>query len=325
MGNSFTVGAIGLGPVGSILSSYLLKSDVKIIAADLPHRIEQLKKIGLLVEWEGKTDDYKIDLVDSIRWLGASNPDCIFIAIKAGILNKILPDVVEAAGEDCLIISAQNGIGPEDEIARFLPPENVYRMVVNYAGGIDEDGVSHINWINPPSFLGPVTNLENPRIHLFLQKLNAAGLHCELVDSSAIKQKAYLKTTLNAALLPLCAVMMLTMKEAMTNPVTRRMAGDVMKECFAVAERLGYDYGDGIFELCMGYLDKGGDHHPSMSGDIKNKLPTEIDFINGKVLELGQEFDDLDLNVNRVLVSMIVAQEIRDGTRRPKDIPDYLK
>jgi 2-dehydropantoate 2-reductase len=324
MGNSMKVGAIGLGPVGSILSSYLIKSDVNVIAADLPHRIDQLKKTGLRLDWEGQTDEYKIDVVDSVRWLGASKPDCIFIAIKAGVLKRIMPDVVEAAGPDCLIISAQNGIGPEDEIARHLPPENVYRMVVNYAGGIDDEGVTHINWINPPSFFGPVTNLENPRIHQFLQKLNAAGLQCELVDSKTIKQKAYLKTTLNAALLPLCAVMSLTMKEAMTNPVTRQMAGEVMKESFKVAERLGYDYGEGIFEQCLGYLDKGGDHHPSMTGDIKNKLPTEIDFINGKILELGREFPDLDLSVNQVLVSMIVAQELRDGTRRPEDIPNYL-
>jgi 2-dehydropantoate 2-reductase len=325
MKNNLTVGAIGLGPVGSILSSYLLKSEVKVIAADLPHRIEQLKKNGLQVESAGKMDEDRIDVVDSARWLGAYRPDCIFIATKAGVLKKILPDVVEAAGRDCLIISAQNGIGPEDEIAKYLPPENVYRMVVNYAGGIDDKGVVHVSWINPPSFFGPVTNLENPRIHPFMQKLNAAGLHCELIDSRTIKQKAYLKTTLNAALLPLCAVMTLTMKEAMTNPITRRLAGEVMKECFAVAGRLGYDYGEGIFEQCLGYLDKGGDHHPSMTGDIRNKLPTEIDFINGKVLELGRAYEDVDLGTNRVLVSMIIAQELRNGTRKPDDIPDYLK
>jgi ketopantoate reductase len=114
------------------------------------------------------------------------------------------------------------------------------------------------------------------------------------------------------------------MKQAMEGPATRRLAGDLIREGLAVAERLGYDYGGDMYETCMGYLDKGGDHHPSMTADIRAKVPTEIDFINGKILEIGRSFDDLDLEVNRVMVSLLMTEEARIGVRRPDEFPDYL-
>jgi 2-dehydropantoate 2-reductase len=40
----------------------------------------------------------------------------------------------------------------------------------------------------------------------------------------------------------------------------------------------------------MGYLSKGGHHKPSMLIDIESKKPTEIEFLNGKIVELGKKY-----------------------------------
>jgi 2-dehydropantoate 2-reductase len=144
------------------------------------------------------------------------------------------------------------------------------------------------------------------------------------VDTVTIKKKAFLKTILNSGLMPLCAVLKLTMKQAMQARATRRLVEDLLREGIAVAGRLGYDYGEGIFETCMGYLDKGGDHYPSMCVDLECRVPTEIDFINGKIVEIGRRFDDLDLEVNRVLVTLLMMEEVKVGARARTDFPDYL-
>ncbi|MBU1023979.1 hypothetical protein KKB99_06815, partial [bacterium] len=171
---------------------------------------------------------------------------------------------------------------------------------------------------------GPHLDSENAGLKTIVEMLNASGLTSEYVDSKSVKQNAFLKTVLNAALMPICAVMNLTMKQAMSLIATRELAMEVLNEGLAVGEKLGYDYGEHILQTCVGYLDKGGDHHPSMSVDIQHKRPTEIEFINGKILELGSQFDDLDLSTNRVLVSLIMTQEVLNGTRKPDDFPEYL-
>jgi len=323
-GDKLKVGAIGVGPVGTILATCLAEAGANISVADVPPRIDQVKHSGLHVRWAGREYRHPVTRAGSVASLADARPDCIFISTKACLLRRIMPEVAQVAGNRSLVISVQNGIGTEDEIAGHIPPENVCRMVVNYAGGIDENGIVSVNWFNPPNFFGLLTDHEDPRLFIFIELLNTVGLTSELVDPVTIKKKAFLKTILNSALMPVCAVMGLTMTEALQGKATRRLAEDLLIEGLSVAERMGYYYGDDILEKCMGYLSKGGDHHPSMSIDLKCRRPTEIDFINGRILKLGASFPDLDLHVNRILVSLVITQEVRNGTRGPDDFPDYL-
>ncbi|MEJ2720714.1 MAG: 2-dehydropantoate 2-reductase [bacterium] len=320
----FAVGAVGVGAVGSVVAACLAKAGAHVIAADLPHRLPQLKKNGLQVKWGEELLEQEIAAADSIRDLAGAAPDCVLVATKAVALKKIMPEVVEAVGRDCLVVSVHNGIDTEDEIAKYVPAGNVARMVVNFAGAIDAEGFVNVIWFNPPNFFGLLEAHDDPRLTRIIDMLNSVGMISEHVDTLTIKKKAFLKTILNSGLMPLCAILKLTMRQAMQGRATRKLVEDLIHEGIAVAGKLGYDYGDGIFETCMGYLDKGGDHHPSMSVDLECRVPTEIDFINGRILELGRGFDDLSLEVNRVLVSMLMTLEVRVGARAPDDFPDYL-
>ena len=52
--------------------------------------------------------------------------------------------------------------------------------------------------------------------------------------------------------------------------------------------------------------------------------PTEIEYINGKIVKIGRMFNNIDVDLNMFFTSAIVTQEIRNGTRDEEDIPDYL-
>lgn len=323
-GDKLTIGAIGVGPVGTILATALGRAGAEIVVADLPFRIEQIQNFGLMTRWGDELQIQPASTVGLIETMAEVHPDVVFIATKACIMKKIMPSVAKMIKDDCIVLSVHNGIGTEDYIAKYVKPERVCRMVVNYAGSVDDRGMAKLNWFNPPNFLGPLTDNVDPKLERIVEMMNSVGLTSELVDSTGIKSRAFLKTNLNSALMPICSVMGITMKEAMTCRTTRRLAGDLLKEGFSVAKKLGYDYGDGIWETCISYLDKGGDHHPSMTIDLRNERPTEIEFINGKILEIGQQYQDLNLEVSRVMVSMIMSMEVKNGTRDPENIPDYL-
>ncbi|MFQ5909933.1 MAG: ketopantoate reductase C-terminal domain-containing protein, partial [Thermoplasmata archaeon] len=59
--------------------------------------------------------------------------------------------------------------------------------------------------------------------------------------------------------------------------------------CREHAKAAGYDYGEGFFDFCISYLRKGGDHKPSTLVDVECKRPTEIDFLNGKIVEYAEK------------------------------------
>ncbi len=320
-----TVGTIGAGAVGTVMSACLAKAGADVYVADLPERLAQVTADGLQVRGVGMELDERVHTVDSIHALEDVDPDFIIIATKAYVLKSILPAVARVTGDDCLVISAENGIGTEDELARHVPARNAARMVVNYAGHIEKNGVAQLIWFNPPNVLGSLQEARDPRLERLVKILCSTQLTCEVVDSTTIKARAFLKTILTSSLMPLCAVMGLTMSEAMQGKMTRQIAGDLVREGLAVAKRFGYDYGEGIWEKCMGYLDKGGSHHPSMSLDLWNKRPTEIDYINAKILEIGRDYGDIDLEVNRIMTSLLMTLEVRNGTRSPEEFPEFLR
>ena len=235
-----------------------------------------------------------------------------------------MPEVAKAAEKGCLVISVQNGIGPEDFIAKSISPENVARMVINYAGASDASWITSVNWFNPPNYIGPITDRQDERVKQLSEMMTGIGLTTQYVDSNEVRKKAFLKTVLNAALMPMCGVLGLTMKEAMTCQIMRGYAGDLVREGLELGAKLGYDYGETSWQDCMDYLDKGGNHYPSMWWDLEGERPTEIEFLNGKIVELAREYDDVDVNINRIFVSLVVSREIKNGTRAMDGIPYYL-
>src|SRR3990172_2053849 len=97
LGDKLTVGAVGVGAIGTILMAHLAEAGVRIVAADLPHRIAQINDRGLSVKWGDKRLRPRIESVDSIRALADKDPDCIFVSVKTCILNRLMPDIAIAA------------------------------------------------------------------------------------------------------------------------------------------------------------------------------------------------------------------------------------
>jgi 2-dehydropantoate 2-reductase len=217
-----------------------------------------------------------------------------------------------------------NGIGPEDLVGEYISKDRVCRGVINYAGNQGADGWTTMNWFHPPNLLGPASDRAPKRMDVVAEMLSSAGLTTLSVSHHEMKKAAFFKTVLNSALNALCAAHGLTMARAMRLKHTRRMARVLLREGLTVAGLVGYNYGEDALDRCIEYLEGGGEHHPSMWFDLKERRPTEIEFINGKIVKIGHMFQGIDVDHNAFFTSAIVTQEIRNGTRDDDDIPEYL-
>jgi len=181
----------------------------------------------------------------------------------------------------------------------------------------------NVAWFTPPNCIGPLEPADE-RAGELARLLTAAGLETKLLTAHDVKKGVFWKAILNAALMPLCASTGITMRRAMTMPHTRSLARRVIREGLAVAAALGYHYGESALDEALRYLDRGGDHMPSMWVDLQHNLPTEIEYINGKIVQLGKMFSTVDVEANAFLSSTIVTLEIKSGARPPDRIPEYL-
>ena len=120
--------------------------------------------------------------------------------------------------------------------------------------------------------------------------------------------RSWEKTILNAGMLALCSVTKQTMKDAFDFKPTHQLVEGLVKESISVAKADGFDFGAGFVDFCMNYFAKAGRHKPSMLVDLENQRPTEIDFINGRIVEYGEKLG-VRTPYNLTITSIVKALE----------------
>jgi len=321
------VGIVGLGPVGSILGAYLVRSGMKVYGVELAEsRAEQVNRNGFLIRGFAELREKPKRCFTSLAELSEiEDLSVVFICTKTWALADVMREFADIEWPGSVrVVAAMNGVGPEDLIGEHFPKERVCRGVINFAGNQKSDGWTTMNWFHPPNLLGPASDRDPERMNTVAEMLTEAGLTTLSLPHHEIKKAAFFKTVLNSALNALCAAHGLTMERAMHLRHTRSTARVLLREGLTVAGLVGYNYGEDAFERCMEYLEGGGDHHPSMWFDLKERRPTEIEYINGKIVKIGRMFQGVDVGHNAFFTSAIVTQEIRNGTRDDDDIPEYL-
>ncbi len=321
------VGIVGLGPVGSILGAYLVRSGVSVYGVELSkQRTEQVNRDGFRIDGFAELHERPCQCFSSLEELSQIDSlTALFICTKTWALPSVLETLTAIEWPESMrIVAAMNGIGPEDVVGKCFPKQRVCRAVINYAGNQTPDGQTTMNWFHPPNLLGPATDRPPDCMCEIAEILTRAGLTTVGVSHHEMKKAAFFKTILNSALNALCAAHGLTMSRAMRLKHTRRTARVLVREGLAVGALVGYNYGEDALDQCIEYLEGGGDHYPSMWFDLKARRPTEIEYINGKIVKIGLMFQGVDVGHNRFFTSAIVTQEITNGSREEDDIPEYL-
>jgi 2-dehydropantoate 2-reductase len=147
--------------------------------------------------------------------------------------------------------------------------------------------------------------------------LTGVNLETEQVSSIVIIDKIWEKTILNAALSPLCAISRLTMKEAMDNGDTLEIVEQILYEAVEVAKAEDIKLPDNFVKLAIRYLSAAGNHMPSLAVDLINKRDTEIDYMNGKIVDYGRKHY-VKTPLNLMLTNLVNAISCKNGVGRCK-------
>lgn len=306
-GEQLRAAVVGVGPVGGILAAHLAQDGHKVYPVDiLKDHLDVIKSEGLRVSG---LEDLKVVIPDiryDISELKRLELDAIFTAVKACVLPRIIESLEGIVQPGTFLISYQNGMDTEQMLADAFGEKFALRFIVNYAGGMVENGHVKMTFFNKPNYIGAVSEDGVGFAKRLAEVMTSAGLETEYTPD--IKKYVWEKVILNSALGTLCAVTGQTMKQAMDLPETFYVVENLVREGIAVAAAAGYDYGDGFFDFCIDYLRKGGHHKPSTLVDVENKRETEIDFLNGKIVEYGEKLG-IATPYQRTITSLLRAKQ----------------
>ncbi|MFO7751802.1 MAG: 2-dehydropantoate 2-reductase [Desulfobacteraceae bacterium] len=298
---------IGAGPVGCIVAAFLERGGYPVTLCDvLPDLVAKAKNPGISITGAEQLHQTISSTCTNVEDLADEDPDVIIIAVKANALALIASAVKGFIREGMYVVSWQNGIDTELELASSLGRKNVMRAVVNYGCGLKSPGEVVMGFHHPPHYIQELDPDCADAAAEIAGVLSNCGLETE--KTGDIVSMVWRKTAMNASLNPICALTRMTMAQAINDPIVFETVTTLFKECLRVARANEISLGWDFYPHAMEYVKGAGNHKPSMLMDVENGRRTEINFINGKIAQYGEQAG-IQTPYNNTMVALIKGLE----------------
>jgi len=282
------IGVIGMGPVGSIIAAHLADAGAYVVACETqPSIADAIKKKGIRLTNVLEKKVMVEHVAYSVQELAMYDPNLIIVATKTPALQKVAENLMEIDDGKFFVLVAQNGIDNGKIVAKTIDEERVLRMVINFAGVSREPNVTHVSFFNTPNYVAALLAHGESMAEKIVEMLNTSGLTSEIPED--IQDYVWEKAILNAALSPLCAIARRTMKDVLDFPQGQDLVEAIIDESVRVAIAEGIFLEKKFRRFSLRYLKNAGHHRPSMLTDLEAGRPTEIEFLNGRIVEYGKK------------------------------------
>ncbi len=319
-GKNIQVGIVGLGPVGMILAVKLREAGCNVAITDKDEfKLQKIRENGISLEGviQARLGSADFTICNTVQDMRNLNLDYLVFSLKSYHTPGAAKEAEVLMNDKLTVVSAQNGIDVEGLLTPVFGESKTLRMIINYAGNQLSPGSVKVTFFTPPNYLGSIDDSRSDKASEFAEILNSAGLTTQTTDAHGIIKCAWEKTILNASLSALCGVGRLTMAEAINDPETRELVEQIIDEGINVAEKEKIRFPDEFLRKCMQYLKNGGDHFPSLAVDLIANRPTEIDYLNGKIVEYGRKHY-VRTSLNLAFTNMVKAMSNKNiSTRLP--------
>ena len=277
------VAVIGCGAVGSLFAAHLAQlDDVEVWAYDLARdHVAAINERGLRLSGVG-------ELVGRPRATADPHdlPACDFgiVATKSLHTGAAIEGTAHVFA-DGAVCSVQNGLGNEEAIAEHV--REVIRGTTFPAGHLLEPG--HVSWdTKGDTWIGPFEPSPAPtgKVELLAETLTRSGM--TTVALADARGAQWTKVIFNAATNPVGALTGLTHGQVCEHEPLRRLVTALVAEAVAAAERQGIELDSDPEEMIDHAARVAYTHKASMLQDVEAKRRTEVDSLNGAIVEWGE-------------------------------------
>lgn len=301
------IAIFGVGAMGSIYAGLFAEAGHQVFAVDIwQSHVDAINTRGLRVE--GASGDRVVTGISaSVDGADARDCDLYILATKASGVADAARAIASLMGSESMVLTIQNGLGAGERIAQYMDTGHVLLGVADgFGASMRGPGQVHHNAMNLIR-LGEMDGGPSDRLDRLEKLWQQAGFNARAFDD--IDQLIWGKYICNVAFSGPCTVFDKTLGELMADPVTWAIAQGCASEVHALAcaKNIDVNYDDPL-EYIAEFGNKMPDARPSMLLDHHARRPSEIDAINGMVVELGAELG-VATPYNEVLTAVIRQRE----------------
>jgi len=233
--------------------------------------------------------------------------DLILFAVKAYSLEEALKSTLPIIGENTYVVCLQNGLGISEVIRKYVNEEQVIEGVVWFPATMVKPGYIKILTFYEQSILGGRSYRSQEYAKKLALLLTSAGIPTKAVDN--ISNEVWRKAIPVIAGNSINAITRTKLGIISEIPELKESLFAVAKESLKIARAEGIELDEEYLRRSMlSALEKGYEHKTSMLLDLVNNRKTEIDFLNGKIIELGKKHN-IQTPLNLLIYGVIKALE----------------
>ena len=296
----------GGGAMGGIFGGYLARAGNDVTLVDVSRAaIEAINSDGLTIEEkDGSKPLIRVPATDDPNAVGLV--DLIINFVKCYHTEAAVRSAAPMIGKDTAVLSLQNGWGNAPRIASIVGEDKVLVGLTYHSGTLLGPGkVKHPG--TGMTFVGELTGKTTDRLARVVGTLRDAAI--DSTQSERILDEVWKKLALNSCTLPTSALLRFFAHELVAFDGTKSLMAAILSEVVAVAKAQGIelDYHE-RWAAITGLLEKAIGGKASMLQDIEAKRQTEIDVINGAIVEAGKR-TGVATPHNAAMVWMVQAAE----------------
>jgi 2-dehydropantoate 2-reductase len=297
------IAIIGAGAMGCLYGAFLSAKNEVILIDSYSPQVEAINANGLVMLENGIERLFPIKAVLSGTDIGAA--DLIIVFVKSTDTYAAVEANKALIGAATIIMTLQNGAGNDRDILHFAAKENIIIGTSKHNSvGIGLGKIHHTgSGITTIGAMDPASHVHT----LIVATLMEAGLEAEVSDD--IQRIIWSKLFVNISVNTLTALLETKIGYMSQNKYAWDFAKRIIYEAINVAEEDGtyFDRRE-VMEMVRHVCEKAGEGYSSMYQDRKRKVRTEIDKMNGAIVEQAKLYG-VATPYNSLVVDLIHAVE----------------
>ncbi|PTI79305.1 2-dehydropantoate 2-reductase [Staphylococcus succinus] len=295
-----TIAVYGSGSLGTIIGAYLSATEHSVDLVDTyDAHIDTLNRVGATVEG---TTDFHINVHALKPEAITKTYDLILLLTKQTYNATVLPMIKNILKTDGVLLSLQNGV-PEELIQQYIPKKNIIAGSVEFGATFKSPGVSALTtdftaFKNYALQIGELDGEITLRLKTLKTILDSIG-NTHLSDN--LLGTKWSKLLINSTFSGLSATLNCTYGDVLKHPLAFKIAMTILDEGIKVghanhikfAHMANYPIDDfenhNKPEKLNSFMQPSKNLEASMLQDLRKQRQTEINDINGLIVEIGEK------------------------------------
>lgn len=290
---------MGAGAVGCYFGALLARAGHAVTLIGRPAHVQAIQARGLRLQTAAQ--DEHVAMGASTDAGAVAGADVVLLCVKSTDTEAAARQIQPHLAPGALVLTLQNGVDNDERVRAVLGPAQPVAAAVVYVATAMA-GPGHVRHFGRGELvLAPSLIAER-----LVRELGAAGIPAQVSDN--VRGALWSKPVINCAYNALSAIVQRPYGWLARQDGATEVIADLVAECLAVAQADGVRIAGDIHAAVRGIVQSMPGQRSSTAQDLARGRPTEIEHLNGYVVQRGKALG-VATPVNHALLVLVRMAE----------------